>query len=159
MALQFYVSVSAALAAIPTAPTQRTRIPLLVGNHDVFAERARLYAALDEMLEDGFEDTDDLYLMASAMLDNPSADDGPVARWFIGRSTDATANTRTINVIGNADGVVNLVDSHTGEDVVIATFTASGSTAAQIKTGLLADLDAPGKRVITSTTGIPIFGN
>ena len=43
-------------------------------------------------------------------------------------------------VVGTANGVMNLVDSHTGVDVVIATFTAAGSTEGQIRDGLMAAL-------------------
>lgn len=144
MALSFHINVTGSITSVPDAPAQRTKVPTFIGFHERFAERARMYSSLDDMLADGFTETDDLYEMVSAALDNPSADDGPLARWMIGRTVAPVANTQTINVVGTTDGIINLVDSFTGSDVTIASFTASGSTATQIRDGLLADLAASG---------------
>ena len=82
MALSFHINVTGSITSVPDAPAQRTKVPTFIGFHERFAERARMYSSLDDMLADGFTETDDLYEMVSAALDNPSADDGPLARWI-----------------------------------------------------------------------------
>jgi hypothetical protein len=142
MAFSFHVSVTADLVEVVDAPSQRTRVPTFIGIHSVFAERAAIYSTLTEMIDDGFTTTDPEYKMASAMIDNPSNEDGPIARWFVGRRATPTAAVWNVEVLATADGVMNIIDSHTGADVVIATFTASGSTEGQIRDGLAAALIA-----------------
>jgi hypothetical protein len=172
MAFSFHVSVTADLVEVVDAPSQRTRVPTFIGVHSVFAERAAIYSTLTEMIDDGFTTTDPEYKMASAMIDNPSNEDGPIARWFVGRRATPTAAVWNVEVLATDDGVINIIDSHTGADVVIstfvvgnvwtidvdatgdgiqnildgateiATFTSSGSTAGQIRDGLIASLIA-----------------
>lgn len=165
MAFSYHFAVTTDLVNVPPAPTQRTRVPLIVGIHTVFAERARIYSALADMVTDGFATSDPEYVMAEGMLANPSTEDGAVARWFVGRRATPVANVWKVEVLATADGVMNLVDSHTGVDVVIATFTASGSTEAQIVTGLTASLiagytdasiDADEFSITNDTAGVPI---
>lgn len=151
MAFSYHFAVNTALVSIPPAPTLRTKVPLLVGTHTVFAGRAVQYSSLADMVTDGFATSDPEYVMAEAMLANPHPTEGPVARWFIGRRAAAVANVWAVEVVGTADGVMNLVDSQTGVDVVISTFTASTSSAGDIRDGLIAAL-------ITGYTGAIVDG-
>jgi hypothetical protein len=165
MAFSYHFNVSAALVKVPPAPTQRTRVPLIVGTHSVFAERAAIYSSLADMVTDGFTTADPEYVMAEAMLANPSTNDDEVARWFVGRRAAAVANVWKVEVLGTVDGVMNLVDSQSGVDVVIATFTASTSTEGDIRDGLMAALiaqytdaivDADEFSITQTEAGVPI---
>ena len=165
MAFEYHFNVNTSLVSVPPAPTQRTRVPLFVGTHSVFGGRAVLYSSLADMVADGFATSDPEYVMAEAMLANPSTIDGAVARWFVGRRAAEVANVWKVEVVGTANGVMNLVDSHTGVDVVISTFTAAGSTEGQIRDGLMAALipayvdaivDADEFSITQTEAGVPI---
>lgn len=161
MAISNHVTVSATVTPTSPAPSQRQRVPCFVGVHTVTADQANVYTTLDEMEDDGWDDSDVIYDMVAAMLAQKSVGQRPT-KWFVGKRAAAVAAVWTINVVGTVNGAMTLTDAN---GTVVATFTAAGSTATQIKDGLLASVvdGYTGATVDTDTltitrdeTGVPM---
>jgi hypothetical protein len=103
MGVQDSVAMSISLSAASSPSVASFNIPLYVGYHTVYPDRARFYsggaAGLAQMLTDGFTVTSPLYKLASA-----GASQSPTVNGFyIGRR--ALAPTQTVNLVC-VDGTV-----------------------------------------------------
>lgn len=108
-------------------------VPLLASVHSNFAERLRYYSDTAGMLLDGFTTSDRVYQMAAVIFSqNPKP-----SRVAVGRRLTPVAMVHTLTVAGNTDGTYTV--QLDGQN---ASFVASGSTATQIRDGLVAAINA-----------------
>ena len=107
--------------------------PLVLPPSVPFAERLKIYSDPDEALADGFLTSDQAYLELVALFSqNPRPVDA-----MVGRRDPAVAMVRTFRVLSTADGVYTItLNGHA------SSFTASGDTASDIRTGLVAAINA-----------------
>lgn len=159
--LSDHITVTSSVTPTPPAPSQRQRVTCFVGVHTVIADVAKAYTSLEEMEDDGWDDGDPIYNMVSAMLDQKPVGQQPT-KWFVGKRATPVAAAWTVDVVATADGAMTLTDSN---GVVVASFTASGNTATQIKDGLiasahadytLASVDADTLTVTKDEAGVPM---
>jgi hypothetical protein len=148
MALSSHITVSTTVTPTPPAPPTRQNVVCFVGVHTVIEDTVAAYTSLDDMEDDGWDDSDPLYNMVAAALDQEAVGDR-ITKWFIGKRETPVAAVWTFNVVGTTDGVMNILEG----DTVIATFTASSDTDEEIKTELVASVVAgyTGATVDTNT--------
>lgn len=115
---------------------------LLLSTTAGFSERVRYYRSAQEVLDDvdaGFSSSSPEYLAAVAMFSQSSP--APPAQIAIGRLSALVARVRRFTITGTTDGVYSVVLTYMGIEKT-ATFTASSSTATQIRDGLEASIEA-----------------
>lgn len=137
---------------ISTATTQPTRVgfgtPLVMGFHTVFAERARVYTAVADMITDGFATTDPEVAAVTALFaQNPRPVQAIVGRRANGVSMDIkltpipqNSTTYTVTINGTAFTFVSDVSA----------------TAAEISLGLTTAINL-GSEPVTATDNVGTF--
>lgn len=133
MAVTSHITVSATVTPTSPAPSQRQRVPCFVGVHSVTVNTADVYTSLDEMEDAGWTSSDVIYNMVAAMLAQKPVGQRPT-QWFVGKRTAAVAAVWQVDVVATVDGAMTILDG----DVTVASFTASTSTATEIRDGLIA---------------------
>lgn len=123
--------------------------PLVVGPHVKFLERVRSYTNVDQVIQDGFEPTDPIYLAVQAAFSpTPS-----VPRVLVGRR-QVDSITATIDTV--ADSTLYRVTISTLDNILGETleFTSGVSaTASSIETGLAALINASAQPITATATG------
>lgn len=108
-------------------------VPMILATTSNFAEARRRYSDLSELLDDGFLTSDAVYRIASKIF---SQNPHPEAV-MVGKKSSAVASIDRVVVLDDTDGAYTITI-----DGQAATFTASSNTADQIKTGLIAAVNA-----------------
>lgn len=104
-------------------PADALGTPLLMGYHTHYLDRARAYSSLDEMVADGFEETDPLYLMAEAMI----VQGRHPASWVVGRRALPPTQTIDLTPTVTTEGFVYSIKI--GGETATVTVGASASVA------------------------------
>lgn len=116
-------------------------LPLILTAHNVWTERARVYSAADDLLNDGFAAGSNVYKMAQDMF---GGDFGP-KQVIVGRRA-LTNYTLTFDVANDTVYTVNLqVDTGAAKFTKAISFTSDAdATAAEISAGLATNIEADG---------------
>lgn len=129
-------------------------IPLILGYHTRFAERARTYSTLAAMVADGFVTTDMEYRAAAAVFaQNPRPPSIIVGRRL-------TRSTHTVEVTPTA--VNSAVYTLTIDGTEYAYTADASATVAEITAGLVALINADGAALVTAadnTTKLTLTGD
>lgn len=161
MAISNHITVSATVTPTSPAPSQRQRVPCFVGVHSVTGNQADVYTTLAEMETAGWTSSDAIYNMVEDMLAQKDEGLRPT-KWFVGKRTAAVASAWQIDVDATADGAMTITDSN---GTVVASFTASTSTAGAIRDGLIASaatgytaaiVDTDSLSITRSEVGVPM---
>ena len=123
--------------------------PLVAGAHVHFLERVRSYTTVDQVIQDGFDPTDPIYLAVQAALSpTPS-----VPRVLVGRRQ---VDSVTVTVDAVADAALYRVTISTLANITGETFqftSGASATAATIETGLAALINASAQPVTATPSG------
>lgn len=119
--------------------------PMILGLHTRFAERAREYSDLDEMVADGFLTSDAEYKAAAAIF----AQEIHPEQIVIGRRTAMVAQLVTVGVTTVANTTLYTI---TINGVAYSFTSDADATAAEIQAGLVAAVNA-GSEPVTAAPG------
>lgn len=152
MALSNHITVTATVTPTSPAPTQRQRVPCFVGVHTVTANQADVYTMLTEMTDAGWTTSDPIYNMVVAMMAQKPEGQRPT-KWFVGKRATPVAAVWQIDVVATVDGAMTITDAN---GTVVASFTASTSTAGDIRDGLIASVATGYTAAIVDTDSLSI---
>lgn len=134
-------------------------VPLVVGYHTVFPERARIYAAgsaVDDLINDGFLSTDPIVVAVQTLL----SQDPKVTEVAIGRLTESPV--RTIKLTPQ----LAELEAGVGVDFVVngqaVTATAATPTVAELTADMKVQIDAlaiPGVSTVDNSTDLDLNGS
>lgn len=134
-----WIAINTQLNQVPPDPpdTPRTYAMVAPAVPAGVTDKVNLYSTLDEMEADGW-DTGDVAYNAMVQLLGQDPTSAPVSQVVVIKRETAVANVWTIDIVSTSDG------NHTIsiDGTLAATFAASGSTATQIKDGLVSAFNA-----------------
>lgn len=144
MPLINWVKITTFLESVGAAPTNYIPISAIPVDNGVapFAEAAKRYASVQEMLDDGWLATDDAVLAATQVFGQTAFTITPPTRVVIVNRAAPVAQVEEFTVNAADDGTYKLYISILGgSPVEAASFTALTNTVTDIKDGLIADFN------------------
>lgn len=118
-------------------------VPILIAHHDLYADRARRYTKLSELVDDGWAETDPLYYMAQELLSQENRPE----EFVVGRRANGPIQDTDHTVLTAVEGeVITVTISKDGTDRSYSRTVpaASDTTAEATALAALINADASG---------------